>query len=79
MHRLLQEVPNVLDWSSKVILSSVKSQGYCGASEAFATAAFYEAEAIISLNKSSVIDLSEQFLITCNPRNTNCTNRASVP
>jgi hypothetical protein len=41
IHRLLQEVPKVLDWSSKVTLSSVKSEGYCGASEAFATAAFY--------------------------------------
>ena len=46
-------------------MTPVKSLGYCAASWAFAATAFFEADSIINLNKTAALDLSEQFLISC--------------
>jgi hypothetical protein len=44
----------------------VKHQGYCGASWAFSAAAFFEQDAILDGVTNSTINLSEQYLVTCN-------------
>ena len=73
-HRLLIEgVPAAYDWSTIIAnLSSVKSIGHCAASWVFAATAFLEADSIINLNPSTSLDLSEQYLISCDQVSNGC-------
>lgn len=48
-------------------MTSVKNTGICGASWAFTTVAFFEQLAIMSGAANSTLDLSEMYLIACNP------------
>lgn len=46
--------------------------GYCGASYAFTTIAFFEQESILSGIANSSINLSEMYLLSCNLESQGC-------
>jgi hypothetical protein len=53
-------------------MTPVKYEGYCGASWAFSTAAFFEQDSIMTGIANETLDLSEMYLIVCNPENQGC-------
>lgn len=53
-------------------MTSVKNQGLCGSAWAFSTVAFFEQESIMSLNETADLDLSEQYLVSCDTKNLYC-------
>ncbi len=58
--------PLSMDWRDSGAITSVKSQGSCGACWSFAAAALAESKVIIDKRfTNTTIDLSEQFLLSC--------------
>lgn len=54
-----------MDWRELRAVTSVKSQGECGACWAFGVAAYIESKLIIERNYPITTDLSEQYLLSC--------------
>jgi C1A family cysteine protease len=63
-------LPAEWDWRVKNACTSVKDQGNCGSCWAFATVA--PLESIIKIETGKNIDLSEQWLISCNRNHWDC-------
>ena len=63
-------LPASFDWRSQNILTPVRDQGSCGAGWAFGTVGVMEAAML--KNGFANIDLSEQFLISCNTNGWSC-------
>lgn len=57
------KIPDTFDWRSKGVVTSVKNQGNCKNSWAFAAVAAMEAN--IAIKTKQKLDLSEQFIISC--------------
>ena len=64
------ELPERWDWRDYDGVSSVKNQGGCGSCWAFATAATFEAA--IKIRLGIEVDLSEQWLVSCNQDDWSC-------
>ena len=62
--------PPSFDWRSKGVVTSVKNQGNCKSAWAFAAIAAMEAN--IMIKSKSRLDLSEQYLISCDTGNNGC-------
>ena len=58
-------LPGSFDWRTKHKVSSVKDQGYCGSCWAFSAVGTTES-ALMVQRGLSVMDLSEQYLVSCN-------------
>jgi C1A family cysteine protease len=65
-----QPLPSAFNWRSLHALTPVKNQGACGACWAFGTVGPLESQILIQDGIS--VDLSEQFLISCNLEGWNC-------
>ena len=63
-------LPASFDWRSQNILTPVRDQGSCGGGWAFGTVGIMEAAML--KNGFADIDLSEQFLISCNTNGWSC-------
>lgn len=63
--------PDTLDWRNYIRMPEIRNQGGCGACWAFSTVGVMEI-AIIMQGGYGQIDLSEQFLISCNDDNMDC-------
>lgn len=64
--------PLNFDWIALNKSTIPKDQGNCGSCWAFGTAAFFESDLIINDGASLSLDLSEQFLISCQNRSFGC-------
>ncbi len=64
------DLPSHFDWRESGIVPAVRDQGYCGSCWAFGTVGIMES----ALWKNGVadVDLSEQFLLSCNKDKWNC-------
>ncbi len=63
-------LPQSFDWRSQGKVTPVRNQGGCGACWAFGTVGVMELALLIQQNKS--VDLSEQYLISCNTSSWGC-------
>ncbi|HYH04755.1 MAG TPA: C1 family peptidase [Bacillota bacterium] len=68
--KLLTALPSKFDWRDVDGLTPVRNQGNCGSCWAFSTLGALEANIKIKDNQS--VDLSEQYLISCNKNNWGC-------
>jgi C1A family cysteine protease/predicted secreted protein len=57
-------LPTAFNWCDQEICPPVRDQGACGSCWAFATVAPFES--LIKLNDGVTLDLSEQYLVSCN-------------
>ena len=60
----VQSLPSSFDWRSKNGVTPIKNQGSCGDCWAFATVGPLESQ--ILLKDGLTVDLSEQYLVSCN-------------
>ena len=58
------------DWRDQGAVTEVKDQGSCGSCWAFATVA--PLESAIRINEGRIVDLSEQWLVSCNTNGYGC-------
>ncbi len=63
-------LPATFDWASQGKVTSVRNQGACGSCWAFGTVGVMEAA--IKIQSGLDVDLSEQFLVSCNNDNWSC-------
>ena len=63
-------LPGKFDWRSKGGCTPIKNQGACGSCWAFGTVAPLESQIKIKYGKT--VDLSEQFLVSCNHNDWGC-------
>ncbi|MBI5584564.1 MAG: protease inhibitor I42 family protein [Deltaproteobacteria bacterium] len=63
-------LPTAFDWRNSGILTPVKDQGNCGSCWAFGTVAPFEASLL--WKSGLTIDLSEEFLLSCNTNGYSC-------
>ena len=63
-------LPDSYDWRDKNGVTSIKNQGSCGSCWAFATAGVLESA--IKIKSGSTVDLSEQWLVSCNKDGWGC-------
>jgi len=63
-----QELPVSFDWRKLDVCTPVKNQGGCGSCWAFAAIAVAESQYLVQ--KSKVLDLSEQWLVSCSTAGT---------
>jgi C1A family cysteine protease len=63
-------LPDDWDWRSMSGVTPVKNQGQCGSCWAFATVAVLES--VISIKSGKTVDLSEQWLVSCNGAGWGC-------
>ncbi len=70
MSPLGSSLPSSFDWRSQNAVTPVRNQGSCGACWAFATVGPVEAD--IMRATGIAVDLSEQWLISCNPWRSSC-------
>jgi uncharacterized protein YjdB/predicted secreted protein len=63
-------LPQSFNWCDEYGCTPIKDQGNCGSCWAFATAGVFENEIKIKDNKT--VDLSEQYLISCNDEGYSC-------
>ena len=63
-------LPGRIDWRERGGLTAVRDQGKCGSCWAFAIMGALESQALISMKQT--VDLSEQHLVSCNPKGYNC-------
>ena len=70
-------LPASFDWRTSGNVSGVRNQGGCGSCWAFGTTAIMESA--LSINTQTSVDLSEQFLVSCNvaSKNTMCGQKYS--
>ncbi len=66
----LQALPTSFDWRELGGTTPIKNQGGCGSCWAFATAAPLESQ--IKLQCGATVDLSEQYLVSCNRDGWSC-------
>jgi C1A family cysteine protease/predicted secreted protein len=64
-------LPAAFDWRTRSSLPAVRDQGSCGSCWAFATAGAFESAIAIQGGPAS-IDLSEQYLVSCNIDSWSC-------
>jgi hypothetical protein len=65
-----RELPTYFDWRDSVTLPPVKSQGGCGSCWAFATVGPLECN--IKIKDDITVNLSEQYLVSCNKSDWGC-------
>lgn len=65
-----RELPETFDWRELGGVTSVKNQGPCGSCWAFATVGALECNVLI--NDGIEVDLSEQWLVSCNQNGWGC-------
>lgn len=63
-------LPTAFNWCDKNGCTPIKDQGNCGSCWAFATVA--PLESLIKLNDGAAVDLSEQYLLSCNDEGWGC-------
>ena len=63
-------LPTSFNWCEQNGCTPVKDQGNCGSCWAFATVA--PLESLIQLNDGATVDLSEQYLVSCNSEGWGC-------
>jgi len=68
--RSLADVPNIVDWRDRGVVSPVRNQGRCGSCWAFATVATVESH--IAIQTGHLLAFSEQQLVDCAPNNHHC-------
>uniref|UniRef100_A0A914QJL4 Peptidase C1A papain C-terminal domain-containing protein n=1 Tax=Panagrolaimus davidi TaxID=227884 RepID=A0A914QJL4_9BILA len=68
--------PNAFDFRTYGKVTSAKNQGSCGACYAFAASAAIESQYLIKFNQS--LDLSEQFIVSCNTVTLKCAGGSSA-
>jgi C1A family cysteine protease len=70
-------LPASFDWRTSGNVSGIRNQGSCGSCWAFGTTAIMESA--LSINTQTSVDLSEQFLVSCNvaSKNTFCGGKYS--
>ncbi|MHC1742948.1 MAG: C1 family peptidase [Syntrophobacteraceae bacterium] len=66
----LQALPTSFDWRAQDGTTPIKNQGGCGSCWAFGTAAPLESQ--IKLQCGTTVDLSEQYLVSCNRSGWSC-------
>ncbi|MGV8073336.1 MAG: C1 family peptidase [Syntrophobacteraceae bacterium] len=66
----VQATPNSYDWRTLGGVTPIKNQGYCGSCWAFGTVGPLESQ--IQLKEGVTVDLSEQYLLSCNLDNWDC-------
>lgn len=62
--RILSDLPSSWDWREKNGVTPVRDQGFCGSCWAFATVA--PLESAIRIKDNVAVNLSEQYLVSCN-------------
>ncbi len=67
----LAALPSSFNWCDQNGCTPVKDQGQCGSCWAFATVG--PLESLIKINDGVTVDLSEQYLVSCNSENWGCT------
>lgn len=67
---LLKSLPSKFDWRDADGLTPVRNQGNCGSCWSFSTLGVLEAN--IKIKDKQSVDLSEQYLISCNRNNWGC-------
>ena len=65
-----ETLPNRFDWRDYVVLPPVRNQGGCGSCWAFSTLGALEC--IIKIKEGINVDLSEQWLVSCNQEGWGC-------
>jgi len=68
--RATGDLPDKFDWRSQGGCTRIKNQGACGSCWAFGTVA--PLESIIKITQGITVDLSEQFLVSCNNNGWGC-------
>jgi C1A family cysteine protease len=68
-----RDLPSRFDWRDSCTLPAAKDQGGCGSCWAFASAGMLECN-IAMKDGLSTVDLSEQWLLSCNPYGYDCEN-----
>jgi predicted secreted protein len=63
-------LPAAFDWRDQVTLPAVRNQGTCGSCWAFATVGTMEVAMVVQ--GEPIVDLSEQYLISCNQSGWSC-------
>jgi len=63
-------LPTAFDWRTSGGMTSVKNQLQCGSCWAFATVGVLEG--LVKINTGATVDLSEQFLVSCNRNSWSC-------
>jgi len=63
--RVLQDIPDALDWRERGIVSEVKNQGSCGSCWTFSTVGALEAHLALKADPWRAPRLSEQQLVDC--------------
>jgi len=63
-------LPRHFDWREQASLTTPKQQGDCGSCWAYSTVGVLESA--IAIKDKKQVDLSEQFLLSCNTRGWNC-------
>lgn len=66
----LSSLPSSFDWRQNGGVTSVKNQGGCGSCWAFSTVGVVEG--IIKIKDKKDVDLSEQYLVSCNNKGYSC-------
>jgi C1A family cysteine protease len=66
----LGAVPSSFNWCGQDGCTPIKNQGTCGSCWAFSAVAAFES--IIRINDGDTVDLSEQYLVSCNDENWGC-------
>ena len=69
---LTEPLPTSFDWQNYGIVPGLRDQGACGSCFAFGTVGVMESA--IKIAGGPLTDLSEQFIVSCNKNNWNCTN-----
>lgn len=71
-------LPSAFDWRAQGKLSDIRDQASCGSCNVFATQAAFESAKAIEENNSP-IKTSEQFIVSCNDFNYNCSTGFGSP
>lgn len=67
-----------MDWRNSSIVTPVKNQGSCGSCWAFATVGLLESELVRTSRATNTVDLSEQYLVSCDTSSLGCNGGSCV-